>query len=153
MAEQTFKVTSRNARCLVSDPAAHVTLEGYSDFKKIMQYRLDTEAALVVMSAVTFGAPGSASAGSSMESSVDAAVAPDALCVVSVEHMQKLSKDDVTALVVSMAAEWKSVLTAPEDLCKREFQSASDKAYWTPESVTKVRRVQSEPVSPGYAPK
>ena len=151
MAEQTFKVTSRNARCLLSDPAAHVTLEGYSDFKKIMQYRLDTETALVLVSAVTFGAPGSASAGSTMESSVDAAVAPDAPCVVSVEHMQKLSKDDVTALVVSMAAEWKSVLTAPEDLCKREFQSASDKAYWTPESVTKVRRVQSEPMSPGHA--
>ena len=78
-------------------------------------------------------------------------MAPDAPCVVSVEHMQKLSKDDVTALVVSMAAEWKSVLTAPQDLCKREFQSASDKAYWTPESVTKVRRVQSEPMSPGHA--
>ena len=151
MAEQTFKVTSRNARCVLSDPAAHVTLEGYSDFKKIMQYRLDTETALVLVSAVTFGAPGSASAGSTMEPSVDAAVAPDAPCVVSVEHMQKLSKDDVTALVVSMAAEWKSVLTAPQDLCKREFQSASDKAYWTPESVTKVRRVQSEPMSPGHA--
>ena len=151
MGEQTFKVTSHNARCLLSEPAARVTLEGYSDFKKIMQYRLDTETALVLVSAVTFGAPGSASAGSIMESSVDAAVAPDAPCVVSVEHMQKLSKDDVTALVVSMAAEWKSVLTAPQDLCKREFQSASDKAYWTPESVTKVRRVQSEPMSPGHA--
>ena len=145
MAEQTFKVTSRNARCLLSDPAAHVTLEGYSDFKKIMQYRLDTETALVLVSAVTFEAPGSASAGSSIQG------APDAPCVVSVEHMQKLSKDDVTALVVSMAAEWKSVLTAPEGLCKREFQSASDKAYWTPESVTKVRRVQAEPMSPGHA--
>ena len=141
MPEQTFKVTSRNARCLLSDPAARVTLEGYSDFKKIMQYRLDSETALVLVSAVTFGAPGSASAGSTEES----------LCVVSVEHMQKLSKDDVTALVVSMAAEWKSVLTAPQDLCKREFQSASDKAYWTPESMTKVRRVQSEPMSPGPA--
>ena len=82
---------------------------------------------------------------------MDAAVAPDAPCVVSVEHMQKLSKDDVAALKVSMAAEWKSVLTAPQDLCKREFQSASDKAYWTPESMTKVRRVQSEPMSPGPA--
>ena len=145
MTEQTFKVTSRNARCLLSDSAACVTLKGYSDFKKIMQYRLDMETALVLVSAVTFEAPGSASAGSSIQG------APDAPCVVSVEHMQKLSKDDVTALVVSMAAEWKSVLTAPQDLCKREFQSASDKAYWTPESVTKVRRVQSEPMSPGHA--
>ena len=135
----------------MSEPARDIALVGDCDFKKIMQYRLDTETALVLVSAVTFGAPGSASAGSIMESSVDAAVAPDAPCVVSVEHMQKLSKDDVTALVVSMAAEWKSVLTAPQDLCKREFQSASDKAYWTPESVTKVRRVQSEPMSPGPA--
>ena len=70
-------------------------------------------------------------------------------CVVSVEHMQKVSKDETAALKLSMTAEWKSVLTAPEDLCKREYQSASDPAYWTPESMTKVWRIQSESTSPG----
>ena len=74
---------------------------------------------------------------------------PGAGRVVSVEHMQKLSKDDVAALKDSMTTEWKSVLTVPEDLSKREYQSPSDNAYWTPESMSKVRRVQSEPLSPG----
>ena len=131
--EQTFKVTSPSARCLLSDPAARVTLAGYSDFKKMMQFRLDKETALVLGSAVTLAKPGSASDP----------------CVVSVEHMRKVSKDERTALLISMASEWKSVLTAPDDLCKREYQSASDPAYWTPESMTKVRRLQSEPASPG----
>ncbi len=87
----------------------------------------------MLVTSVTHGTPGSASDP----------------CVVSVEHMQKVSKDEAAALLISMTAEWKSVLTVPEDLCKREFQSASDPAYWTPESMTKVRRVQSEPASPG----
>ena len=141
MAQQTFKVTSPSARCLLSDPAVRVTLAGYCDFKKMMQYRLDKERALVLVSAVTFAAPGSASA----------AAAPEAPCVVTVEYMQKVSKDESAALMVSMTAEWKSVLTAPEDLCKRECRSSDDRAYWTPESASKVRRVQSEPMSPGPA--
>ena len=74
---------------------------------------------------------------------------PGAGRVVSVEHMQKLSKDDVAALEDSMTTEWKSVLTVPEDSFKREYQSPSDKAYWTPDC--KVRRVQSEPQSPAPA--
>ena len=138
MGQQTFKVTSPRARCLLSDPATHVTLAGYCDFKKMMQYRLDKETALVLASAVTPAAPGSASAGSATEPS----------CVVTVEHMQKVSKDDAAALKTSMAAEWKSVLLVPENLCEQEYHSASDGAYWTPESVRKVRRVQSEPMSP-----
>ena len=41
MGQQTFKVTSPSARCFLSDPAARVTLTGYCDFKKMIQYRLD----------------------------------------------------------------------------------------------------------------
>jgi hypothetical protein len=132
MDNQTFKVTSTSARCLLSDTAELVTLAGYSDFKKIMQYRLDKETALVLVSAVTRATLGSASE----------------TCVVSVEHMQKVSKDEAAALKISMTAEWRSVLTVPEDLLKREFQSAKEPAYWTPESQTKVRRMLSDPVTP-----
>ncbi len=67
----------------------------------------------MLVSAVTVATPGSASV-------ADAAVTPDAACVVSVEHMQKVSKADVAALWASMTTEWKSVLTAPEDFGKRE---------------------------------
>ena len=133
---QTFTVTSPSARCLLSDTEEFVTLSGYTDFKKMMQYRLDKETAVVLVSAVTPTTPGSPGSASGS-------------WVVSVEHMQKVSKDEAAALRTSMTAEWKSVLTAPDDLCKREYQSASDPAYWTPESMTKVRRVQSEPASPG----
>ena len=65
--------------------------------------------------------------------------------------MQKVSKDDAAALTASMTAEWKSVLIAPQDLRQQEYRSAGDRAYWTPESVSKVRRVQSEPMSPSTA--
>ena len=150
MGQQTFKVTSPSARCLLSDPAAHVTLTGYCDFKKIMQYRLDKETALVLISAVTFAAPGSASAESATGLSAHAAAAPDAPCVVSVEHMQKVSRDEAAALTVSMNAKWKSVLTAPGDLCKQEYWAGEAK-YWTPESAKKVRRMMSEPSSPAPA--
>ena len=110
-----------------------------------MQYRLDKETALVLVSAVTFAAPGSASATCATGPSASAetfAAAPDATCVVTVEHMQKVSKNDVPALSASMTAEWKSVLTVPEDPCKQEYRSARERAYWTPESARKVQRVQ-----------
>ena len=109
---------------------------GDCDFKKMMQYRLDKERALVLVSAVTFPEPGSASA-----------AAEDAPCVVSVEHMQKISQDDAAALTESMTVEWKSVLTAPEDLCKEAYW-AGGQEYWSPEKARKVRRLQSEPMSP-----
>ena len=132
MPQQTFTVTSPSARCLLSDPAKRVTLAGYCDLKKTMKYCLDKESALILVSAVTFEAPGSA----------NAVAAPEAFCVVAVKNMQKVSKDDAAALTGSMTLELKSALTA---------QRADDRAYWTPESQTKVRRVQSEPMSPGPA--
>ena len=46
--------------------------------------------------------------------------------------MQKVSKDDAAALTASMTAEWKSVLTASEDLCKQEYW-AGEQAYRSPE--------------------
>ena len=111
---------------------------------------MDKATALVLVSAVTFVAPGSANAESAIGPSAHAALAPDAPCVVSVEHMQKISRDDVAALKTSMTAEWQSVLTAPGDLCQKESWSG-DAAYWTPESARKVRRMQSEPMSPASA--
>ena len=46
------------------------------------------------------------------------------------------------ALTVSMTAEWKSVLTTPEDMCKQEYW-AGEQAYWSPESARKVRAPQT----------
>ena len=66
MPQQTFKITSNNAQCLLSDPTVALTLVGYSDFKGMLAYRLDNEVALVLASAVDGRSPGPASgAGSS----------------------------------------------------------------------------------------
>ena len=62
MEEQTLKVSSMAADCLLSEPRAQVDLVGYCDFNKMLTYRLDTERALILVSAVDCGAPGSASA-------------------------------------------------------------------------------------------
>ena len=64
--------------------------------------------------------------------------------------MQKVTKDEAASLLNSMTSEWKSVLLAPSDVGRQEYWSA-EKEYWTPESHKKVRRVQSEPQSPGPA--
>ena len=135
MAQQIFKDISPSARCLLGDPTARATLVEYCDFKEIMQYRLDKERTLVFVSAITCATPGSA----------NAAAAPEAPCVVAVENMQKVSKDDAAY----WTAERKSVPNAPETLCKRECWSSDNPTYWTPESASKARRVQFAPMSPG----
>ena len=137
MKQQSFKITSTCVHCLLSEPATQITLVGYCDFKKIMQYRLDTETALVLASAVQIEALGSASAEGG------------ANCVVTVEHMQKISDKQAAVMSLSMAVEWKSVLTPL--FFETQKRSSCEHAYWTPESTKKVRRLVSEPTSPARA--
>ena len=106
MAEQTFKVSSMAADCLLSESRAQVDLVGYCDFKKMLTYRLDTECALILVSAIDCGAPGSASA---------ASAAGNARPTATIEHVTKLSKDEVSELTRSLAEEWKAVLTTTQD--------------------------------------
>ena len=65
------------------------------------------------------------------------------------EHATKLSKDEVTALTRSLAAEWKAVLTAAgaSDAALTP-PSAKSSEYWSGERPRKVRRIISEPFSP-----
>ena len=72
--------------------------------------------------------------------------------MVSVEHMQKVSQDEKTALVASMGLEWKSVLQdVPDTTSMAETPPVSSKQeeYWSEQRTPKVRRMQSEPQSPG----
>ena len=135
--EQLYKVTSAKVKCLLSEGETFVTLQGYSDFKKIMAYRLDSETALVLASAISCSPSESGEA-----------------CVVTVEHMQKVSEDQKVALVTSMGQEWKSVLTSDVRAGQvTESPAASSKTaeYWSEERARKLRRLQSEPQSPGPA--
>ena len=102
-----------------------------------MQYRLDTETALVLASAVDIQALDSASAEGS------------ANCMVTVEHMHKISDKHAEALSLSMALEWKSILTPL--FFEIQKRASTEEAYWTPESAKKLWRLVSEPQSPAPA--
>ena len=84
---------------MLSDVDKFVDLVGYCDYDGMLTYRLDQEAALVLVSAITPAgdAPNSVSAN---ESSF----------LATIEHMQKISADEKAALVKSLDTEWKSVL-------------------------------------------
>ena len=147
MAEQTFKVSSTAADCLLSDQPAKVNLVGYCDFNKMLTYRLDTESALILASAVDCPAPGSASA------------AGEANPTATIESVTKLSKDEVGALTRNLAVEWKAVLTTvaqdssgvigtPDAHSLQKSSKSPDSEYWSEGRQPKVRRLLSEPCSP-----
>ena len=147
MAEQTFKVSSTAADCLLSDQPAKVNLVGYCDFNKMLTYRLDTESALILASAVDCPAPGSASA------------AGEANPTATIESVTKLSKDEVGALTRSLAVERKAVLTTaaqdssgvigtPDAHSLQKSSKDPDSEYWSEGRQRKVRRLVSEPCSP-----
>ena len=95
--DQAFNICSPKVRCLLSATQQHIDLVGYFDFDGTLTYRLDKEAALVLVSAVSPASPDSVSAGGSK-------------LVAVIEHMQKVSSDDKASLLQSLDAEWKSVL-------------------------------------------
>ena len=144
MTEQVFKVCSTEAMCLLSHPpegnAAKVNLVGYCDFARMLTYRLDKETALVLASAAHCPAPGSASA--------DGGTCPTA----TIEHVVKLSKDEVLALQRSMEAEWKAILASPPQgsspAASPMSTKSQDSEYWSEGRQPKLRRLESEPQSP-----
>jgi len=135
-----FKLISKNVSCLLSDSPTTVQLVAYSDLKKSLAYRLDRETALVLVSAVEHYVPVSDSSGADEKPGL----------IATVEHMQKLSKDEIESLHRSLTVEWKSVLTTDSETeissgPKRVSASAGE--YWTQEA-RKLRRLISEPTWP-----
>ena len=128
--DQTFKVTSSSTTCLLSDPPVHINLVGYCNFRGMLAYRLDTETALVLVSSVTING----------DASIDATV----------EHIRKLSRDEVAALKLSMNAEWKSLLVQDtrDQATPQKTHPVQDSEYWSGQRAAKMRRMQSEPKSP-----
>ena len=98
-------------------------------------------------SAVDCGAPGSASA---------AGAAGNARPTATIEHMTKLSKDEVAELTRSLVEEWKAVLTTTRDstgvvVTPERHSNDPHSGYWSEERQRKVRRLVSEP-APEPAP-
>jgi hypothetical protein len=137
---QTFKMISLKAKCLLSESETHVNLVAYCDYKKMLTYRLDSETALVLVSAISGSETGAASP--------SANAASGSFKTATVEHMRKVSNDEKEALQCAMALEWKSVLTAVEsDDALPEPLSAREPEYWG-QPASKLRRLQSEPLTP-----
>jgi hypothetical protein len=143
--QQTFKMVSNNTRCLLSDSPTAVQLVAYCDFKQTLTYRLDREMALVLVSAVERHRPGAASLGAS-GANASSGVAPEGQYITAtVEHMQKISKDEKEALQHAMMLECMSVLTTiGEDHASPKRVSSSELEYWM-QPVSKLRRMESEP--------
>ncbi|MEY2988005.1 MAG: hypothetical protein RJB13_1526 [Pseudomonadota bacterium] len=133
MNQQTFKVKSLGTTCLLSEVAVTVNLVGYCNFKGMLTYRLDKETALVLISSVTING----------DASIDATV----------EHMHKISKDETASLMLSMNAEWKSLLVpdSPDQTTPQKAYPVEDSSYWSGQRAVKMRRLESEPKSPVHS--
>lgn len=124
LATQSFQVQSYRAKCLLSDDENEVDLHGYCNFQDMLQYRLDKDVALVLVSAWDHG---------------DSSKNP----VCTIEAMTKVS--DVESVRASMRQEWKAALTCAADADKDEYLSPMKSDYWD-RDVKKLKRMESEPV-------
>ena len=120
---QSFRVASKDARCLLSDSEVYVNLYGYCDFSSMLQHRLDKDTALVLASALE--------------------VAPDTQeKTFTVEHMVKVQ--DVDKLKTSLDIEWKIVLLSEANEEREQYASPTKAEYWD-RDVKKLKRMVSEP--------
>ena len=123
---QSFRVASKEARCLLSDSEVNVNLYGYCDFSSMLQHRLDKDTALVLASALE--------------------VAPDTKeKTFTVEHMVKVQ--DVDKLKTSLDIEWKIVLLSEANEEREQYASPTKAEYWN-RDVKKLKRIVSEPLEP-----
>ena len=123
---QSFRVASKEARCLLSDSEVFVNLYGYCDYSSMLQHRLDTDTALVLASALE--------------------VAPDTQeKTFTVEHMVKVQ--DVDKLKTSLDIEWKIVLLSEANEEREQYASPTKAEYWN-RDVKKLKRIVSEPLEP-----
>ena len=99
-----------------------VDLRGYCDFNSALQYRLDSESALVLVPAMSTGA---------------------SRPVLTVEHMQKFTSEEKDALIKSLEVEWTTVLNKGSENNSAHQASPAEIKYWD-EPQRKMRRITSE---------
>jgi hypothetical protein len=125
-ASDCFFVETFDVKCELSQTSEHVHLRGYCDFNNMLEYRLDSESAVIVVSAVD-----------------DEENGPKKLTV---ESMQKVSKSELENVVKSMTVEWKAALTKGE-FSQLPSEAPSSSEYWNA-SNHGVKRLLSEPATP-----
>jgi hypothetical protein len=123
----SYRVTSQQVRCLLSEKPTFVDLHGYCDFDSMLAYRLDTDVALVYVSALSV-------------------IKGTGNTVATVELIQKVGDNEKESLLQSLAVEWKTALTN-FDSSAEDFQSPNKPEYWE-RSAKRIRRMDSELQSP-----
>ena len=126
LAAPSFRVVSAKVQCLLSDGEVFVKLYGYCDLKASLQYRLDKERALVLVSAIE----------------VDRATNEKTFTI---EHMTKIQ--DWDSLKASMDHEWKTLLLPESRDDEEEYNSPVKAEYWD-RGTKKLKRIISEPSDP-----
>ena len=118
--QEAYRVESASATCLISGGA--VDLRGYCDIDRLLDFKLDSEVALLFVSSIR-------------SSSEDRPV-------VTIDFMEKVLTKDVDAVLSVIKAEWDIAMQA-EVVEKRSSDFAS------PQSARKCRKLTAEPSTPG----
>jgi hypothetical protein len=128
-ASQAFFVESVNVKCELSGPEhPAVTLRGYCGLKESLRWRLDSESAVVIVSAVD--GPRSPNSGP---------------IVLTVESMQKVGAANLPEVVAAMTIEWQVARGTPG----QAVSPLPSKEYWsTSNPMCSVKRMLSEPGTP-----
>jgi hypothetical protein len=125
-ASACFFVESREVKCELSPEGGQVHLRGYCSFDDMLEYRLDTESSVVLVSSVDEDENGAKT--------------------LTVESMQKVGKHELADVVQSMTVEWKAALTEGEFVLP-DVEMQCGPEYWCT-SRRGVKRVLSEAVPP-----
>ena len=132
--EQNFKVYSKSVQCQLTDKEAIdgekpvsdslITLEGYCHFKDMLSFRLDTDAALVLVSSISFP---------------DGDGEPIAV----VEHIRKVGPD-LEAMKASCAAEFQAMSGVQNEILGMDFTISNMEGP----PVKKLKTLKDEPQTP-----
>ena len=130
---EAFCVTSSNVKCLLDEglgQEVHLELRGYCDMETMLDFRLDMEAAIVMVS--------------SLESE-------GGRCAAAVEWVRKIEPHNLGQMRALLDIEWKTALTdLGADVLDSQMSPARPE-YWESAGqppVRKIRRVDSDPQSP-----
>ena len=125
-ASDCYLVESCDVKCLLGPKGERVHLRGYCNFDSMLDYRLDVESAVVVVSSVDEEEGGAKT--------------------MTVEGMEKVGNAEVAGVTNAMTVEYKAALMMSE-FSTPEAQVSSGPAYWDAERRG-VKRVHSEPATP-----
>ena len=119
-----FFVESKRVKCLLGATDTFADIRGYCDLQTMLQYRLDTEKGLVMISHFT-------------------QQAPDATPILTVDYMQKVSESHVTNMIACLREEAALLMLNMEP-----SESKPPSSLCSPQDSKKARTLQREPTTP-----